>query len=234
MAPPHSLANFLDKAHPLLHRAQAVVPVIAAAATLSPQRLSAALASIHPPLRLARANGEFLQVWSVAGLKRSELRNAAVLAWLIDPNGSHGHGPVIIRGLLQAAAEQVPSWPLHGVDLSHIRVHTEECPLGSDRDRVDISIDGPDFVLFVEVKIDAAEGRLQLHRYAEAAKDKARAWRKKHALMIYLSPRPPSDLPMGVAVLTWRDVARILSGIPSGGLSGSLVHQYARYIRSFS
>jgi hypothetical protein len=127
---PHAgLANFLDKARPLLHREPAVVPVITAAATPNPQRLSAALASIHLPLRLARANGEFLQVWSVAGLKRSELRNAAVLAWLIDPSGSHGHGPAIIRGLLQVAAEQVPSWPLRGVDLSHIRVHTEECPL---------------------------------------------------------------------------------------------------------
>ena len=39
---------------------------------------------------------------------------------------------------------------------------TEETPLGSDRDRVDIAIEGATFILFVEIKIDAAEGEEQL------------------------------------------------------------------------
>jgi hypothetical protein len=232
VAPDSGLANFLDKARPILREALAAMPVIAATPMVSPQRLGAALASLQRPLRQAWEDGEFLQVWSIAGLKRNELRNAAVLAWLIDPHGSHGHGPAILRGLLLAAA-QVSLWPLQGVDLSRVRVHTEERPLGSDRDRVDIAVDGPDFILFVEVKIDADEGRHQLFRYAEAAAEKARAWRKAHALVIYLSPRTPIDPPSGVAFLTWRDVARVLSKIPARGINGSLVNQFARHIRSF-
>jgi hypothetical protein len=233
---PHvGLARFFDKAHSLLARPQTSPPVTATAAMPSPQRLTTILASLSEPLRRSRANGDFLQIWSVAGLKRNELQNAAVLAWLIDPKGSHGYGSKILSGFLLAAAEQAPSWPLHGADLSRVTVHTEERPLGSDRDRVDIAIDGPDFVLFVEVKIDAPPGPLQLQRYTEAANDKARAWRKTYAQVIYLSPRrPPPDLPPGIVVLTWRRVARALSGVPAQGVNGSLVHQYARYIRSFS
>lgn len=144
------LVNFLEKAGSLLCELRTAAPVVKATAVLNPQRLAAALASLQMPVRQARANGAFLQVWSVAGLKRNELRNAAVLAWLIDPNGSHGHGPAVLSGLLSAAAERVPSWPSHGVDLSRVSVRTEEHPLGSDRDRVDIAVDiavdGPDFI----------------------------------------------------------------------------------------
>jgi hypothetical protein len=227
------LADFLEKARPLLQRPPPVVPVPAAIALPTPRQLAATFASLHPPLRNSLESGDFLQVWSVAGLRRNELRNAAVLAWLLDPRGSHGHGTVILGGILSAAAEQIPSWPLHGTDLSRVRAHTEECPLGSDRDRVDIAIDGPDFVLFVEVKIDAVEGKHQLCRYAEAARDKAHAWRKEHALVIYLSPRPPAHLPPGVAWLTWRDIARVLAGVSPNGINGWLVHQFARHIGSF-
>jgi hypothetical protein len=53
--------------------------------------------------------------------------------------------------------------------LADARVRTEERPLWSDRDRVDIAVDGPDFVLFVEVKVGAVEGGSQLQRYCEAA-----------------------------------------------------------------
>jgi len=208
------MMNFLDKHVLLLHGPQAAVTVVAATPEPSPLRLAATFASLHQALQNARANGDFLQVWSVAGLKRNEFRNAAVLSWLIDPNGSHGQGSAILRGLLSAAAETTPSWPLHDVDLSRITVRTEERPLASDRDRVDIAIDGPDFLLFVEVKIDAAEGTLQLLRYAEAAKDKACAWRKKNAVVIYLSRRPPTDPPPDVAILTWRRIVRVLSDVP--------------------
>ena len=228
------LANFLDKAAPLLPRSQVFVPLTAAPVMPSLEQFTAALASLHEPLQRSRENGDFLQIWSVAGIKRNELRNAAILAWLIDPRGSHGYGSDILSRLLSTAAEQVPCWPLHDADLSYVTVHTEERPLGSDRDRVDIAIDGPDFVLFMEVKIDAIEGRLQLRRYIESAKEKARALRKKHALVIYLSPRPPIDLPFGVVLLTWRHISRILSGVSSRGINGTLVHHYARHIRSFS
>jgi hypothetical protein len=112
-------------------------------------------------------------------------------------------------------------------------VRTEECPLGSETDRVDIAIDGPDFVLFVEVKIDALEGKEQLRRYAEAARRKANAYGKAHGRVIYLSPRPPLVPPPEVAVVTWRVVARALSALPRAGFNGALAHGFAHHVRSF-
>jgi hypothetical protein len=232
-AGPSDLASLLEKLHPMLQRSGANTPATRPAPAVSVDQLAAILASLREPMRRSRARGDFLQVWTVAGVGRNEVRNAAILAWLFDPRGSHGLGSCILHGFFLAAAGQAPTWPLHDADLTRVTVRTEECPLGTDRDRVDISIDGPDFVVFVEVKIDANEGHCQLPRYAETAGNKARAWRKKHACVIYLSPRPPTSHEPGVIVLNWRHVAQVLSGVAATGICHDLVQQYAVHIRSF-
>lgn len=174
-----------------------------------------------------------MQVWAVAGLKRDEVRNAAVLAWFLNPRGSHGYGPEILRRFLARAAEMAPGWPVVSGDLASARVCTEERPLGSDRDRVDIAIDGDDFCFFVEVKIDAPEGQNQLNRYLETLSGKASALRKQHIGVIYLSSRPASTSGERISVLTWRHVATVLLEIPEVGIAGSLARQYAQHIRAF-
>lgn len=232
-SPAPGLTKFLNDAHPLLRQLQTSAYKNIPPPPPNLQRLASTLTLLRKPLLESRKKGEFLQVWAVSGLKNNELRNAKVLAWLLNPCGSHGLGAVLLQNFLCEVRSETPSWPDLGTNLVDARVRTEECPLGSDRDRVDIAIDGSNFVLFVEVKINAAEGVRQLHRYSEAAREKANVLRKPHALVVYLSRSPPSDPPLGVAVITWRHVARALLKINADSLNGALVHQYAHHIRSF-
>ena len=156
-----------------------------------------------------------------------------MLAWFLNPHGSHGFGPAFLRTLLDEVAKRTPDWPHLDRRLSRVSVLTEEWPLGSEANRVDIAIDTADCTLFVEVKIDAPEGPNQLHRYAALVQQKARALGRQHGRVIYLGSRSPRDPPPEVAIITWREVAQVLSALPREGFGGALALQFARHIRAF-
>jgi hypothetical protein len=77
--------------------------------------------------------------------------------------------------------------------------------LGQAENRVDLSIEGRDFLLIIEVKIDAGEGPVQLQRYDEILRAKAALLGKRPSLL-YLSPRPPESAPCGTVHARWTDV----------------------------
>lgn len=208
-------------------------PTALIASGLTEGRLIHLISLLKEPLRRAPPETPPLNVWSVAGLKRDERRNAAVLAWLLSPNGSHGFGAAILQALFDRAAATTPSWPSHLQMLSMAQVATEEWPVGSAAERVDIAIDGPGFAVFVEVKVDAPEGPSQLQRYADLIQRKAQALGRDHGLIIYLSSRRPRNAPLGTALLTWKDVAEILMDLPQNGLGGMLAKQFAAHVRAF-
>mgnify|MGYP002721729674 CR=1 FL=1 len=230
------LRHFLDRAGPLLRSSAEGLPEAPpqpARPPLAPARLLQVLSALREPLRQAPPLRPPLNVWSVAGLKRDELRNAAVLAWFLDPHGSHGFGAAVLEAFLKEVARITPNWPDLGLDLLRVSVQTEEWPLGSETDRVDIAIDGPDFTIFIEVKIDAPEGPEQLRRYSDLARRKAQAFGRRHGCVIYLGPYPPRLPPPEVAVITWRNVAAVLSALPRDNAGSSLAHQFARHVRAF-
>lgn len=168
-------------------------------------RLPVALAAIATPIADARASGAFANVWSVAGLRRDEVRTASVLGWLLDPRGSHGRGPAFAEALWAAAGGEAL-----GFDLSTLRrATTEVCPLGDQSNRVDIALEGDDFLVFVEVKVDAALQPDQLQRYAAAAASAAAIRGKPHFAVIYLAPWK-APLPDRCVHVTWRDLARAI------------------------
>lgn len=168
-------------------------------------RLPVAIAAIATPIADARASGAFANVWSVAGLRRDEVRTASVLGWLLDPRGSHGRGTAFAGALWSAAGGEAL-----GFDLSRLRrATTEVCPLGDQSNRVDIALEGDDFLVFVEVKLDAGLQPDQLQRYAVAATNAAALRGKPHAAVIYLAPWK-APLPAGCVHVTWRDVARAI------------------------
>ncbi|HEY5107616.1 MAG TPA: PD-(D/E)XK nuclease family protein [Caulobacteraceae bacterium] len=195
---------------------------------------------VREPLAAARARGDFIDIWAVAGLNRREVRNASVLAWLLDPRGSHGQGSGCLEAFTAQISRADPSWRLDPSILRLFRVRTEQRPLGSDRDRVDIAIDGPGFLIFIEVKIDAGEGLNQLSRYTESAAAKAAAsadaqGHKPRTLVAFLSPMPPSKPVAGLVHLSWSEVADALveASAYAEGTARFVVRSFAKHIRSF-
>jgi hypothetical protein len=166
------------------------------------------IAVMKPAISCARDEGALFNVWSIARLRRDEVRNSAVLAALFNPVVSGDRAVAFLNAFLDR---------VHGPDREALptvdelkrgyAVQTEACPLGAADDRVDLSIEGPNFLLLIEVKIDAGEGLEQLGRYDRVLRTKAAALGKRAAL-VYLSPTPALAPPVDAFYADWRCVAR--------------------------
>lgn len=186
------------------------------------------------PIVEAKQQGLMLNVWKNSGLGSDEVRNSKVLKWFLDCNGDHGQGNTILVQLLQLLPK-----PFRGFEPQFYSTIEECCPLGNLENRVDIEIDAPEFLIFIEVKINANEGVKQLQRYKDIAQKKAggRPW-----LVVYLTrdgKLPPNylDHAEGLYGLSWRDIARAFKQQyaccqNSSNRSLWLLSQYADHIKS--
>jgi hypothetical protein len=175
----------------------------AATPPLDAARLAAMLGRLEAPLANARAAGAFLDVWSVAGLGRNEVRNAAALAALWNPRPCPEVAIDFLNMFLRRLDRQGPLPSREQLEGGY-HVQTEDCPMGDASDRVDLTLEGDGFLLGVEIKIDAPEGHEQIQRYRRVLNMKADA-SGKTASLVFLSPRPPSV--SGTIHATWKDIA---------------------------
>lgn len=186
-------------------------------AVVSAARLSAVLKKLAPLQETARRAGAAMNVWAAAGLGHDEVRTSAVLAWFLDPEASHGAGDLFAQALWRAAGGADLGFDLTGLR----RAATEVCPLADLSDRVDVVLNGDDFVVHVEVKIFAGLQPDQLQRYATAARRAALLREKAHFGVIYLAPHA-TQLPKEGRWLSWRQLARAFREA-AGGLDAPLV-----------
>ena len=167
---------------------------------------------MEQPLLDARRGAFHCDPWEVAGLGRNEVRNSAVLTWLLNPKGSHGLGDAALKPLL----EKVHLY-FHGefpnTTGKFCNVRAEMNPDGEVFNRVDIEIDSENFYLVVEVKIDALEGEKQLERYGSLAELQAgnRPW-----AMVFLTPRgrkseTSAQYSSKVMPISWAGLSQLIS-----------------------
>jgi hypothetical protein len=167
------------------------------------------LSQLTEPLKVVQHRSLSFDPWEVAGLGRKEVRNTAVLAWLLDPEGTHGFGRLPLQAFLQAirhSRNDIPEDYLH-----YCRVRVETNPTGDNTNRVDVEINADNFFLLIEVKIDAYEQPEQVARYCSDARLRAmsRPW-----AVIFLTPRGGKPLTCGldfkpedVPCMSWRHLA---------------------------
>jgi len=192
--------------------------------------------SMGKPLTDAKRSGQLCDPWAIAGLKRDEVRNSGVLAWLLNPRGTHGFGGVALEALLKT----LNGFP---TDVSRSVVRTEDSPDGDFGNRVDIVVDDPGFYLMIEVKIGAPEGTEQLFRYAMVAQQLHRG---RPFAILYLTPQGCMPKTAGnfedrVVAVSWRQLARVIgSGLLShqkGGTAERVTHllaeQFLRHVSRF-
>lgn len=184
------------------------------------------------PIRAAKAQGLALNVWTAAGLKRDEVRNSKVLKWFLDWRGDHGQGNQILVEFLKLLPQQLHYQP------DRYFATAECCPLGKQDNRVDIEIDADEFLLFIEIKIDATEGEDQLQRYIDIAKAKAghRKW-----CIVYLTK--DGKLPEkyqhqeNLKGISWSDISKILyqyaKNADVNNRGAWLAKQFAEHIGNF-
>ncbi|MBD2745797.1 PD-(D/E)XK nuclease family protein [Microvirga sp. BT688] len=196
--------------------------------------------------RLSEASirsGEQIDIWSISGLGKNEVRNASVLAWLLDKRQTHGKGAAILQALLDRLSKRhVGEFPLSVDDAKQYRVSTEHYSLDNDANRVDIVIDGSDFTAFIEVKIAAREGEEQIDRYLDLLERRAKALGRDRIGLVFLTrsgDKPRNVVSPRVIIATWDDVARAIEETikrqQSGGTTfvDRLLTQFAQHIARF-
>jgi len=171
------------------------------------------LTGLSDPLAAARRGGFLCDPWEIAGLKRDEVRNSRVLAWLLAPRESHGFGDLLLSSLLAELGRRSTSLELPKIPDDGCCVRIESSPLGDGRNRLDIEIDAPNLYLIIEVKIDAVEGTNQLLRYGSLGEDRAsnRPWG-----IVFLTPKGNKSSTANIYMdkvihLSWRDLSSVLS-----------------------
>lgn len=220
-------------------------------ARLTPKRQIAAdeyeqyFIQFKPEIQKYYKFGHAVNVWDVAGVKNDEVRISTILCWLLDCNGSHGQGNVFLEALLHWLAEDknIPqqarsNLPSPGATKGfHYWTRVESLPLGEKESRVDIEIGGP-FVLFIEVKINAAENGDQLKRYADIAREKA--INKKWGVLFltrYGSLPADESLHDKVCRISWRQMTSAISNatkenVPLGSFIEHQINQFCQHIKA--
>jgi hypothetical protein len=115
------LAGFLIAAGPLLR-----LPVSPTSALPSAERLGRIVKALRPHLEQSRTKGRHLNVWAVAGLKKDEVRNAAVLATLLDPQQLGGLSRAFLANILEEVGLGSPAFAAIDV-MEPYSVMTEAC-----------------------------------------------------------------------------------------------------------
>lgn len=148
----------------------------------------------------------FADFFSVVGITRRELQHSRMLKWLMDPRNGHGLGTGFVARMLNLAGSDVEPEHLHVCSVRH-----EETRWDGDRreTRADVVVRGEargePFVLVVENKVDAGEGRNQCDRLYECFDEKG-------ARFIFLSParEPTTDTGEKFTLVRYWQVSRAL------------------------
>lgn len=247
MAPPPATAFILDMAAFFEAIGPTRIPVpthrVFDRPTLTAANLIEFLAGMEALPATTRRLTPTFNIWDVTGIGRSEVRNTAILAWALNPRGSHGKGPDVFNALLTRARR---NWTVTGdafpfpSEVSRYSIRTETCPFSDQANRVDIVADGPDFTTFIEVKISAIPDPDQVRRYLELSKTRAAATGRARHGVLFLAPRWARILPdLGphVVPITWHDVADAVDccvTADSDGLTAdTALQQFADHVRSF-
>lgn len=146
--------------------------------------------------RLEDALREF-NIFEALGTVNAEIRHSNLLAWLFNPNESHGLGDTIVKRVLQRAMTQgrdgsVSAVDLDLMDLSDLEVRREWA-------NIDILLisETNALVVAIENKIEASESKGQLRRYRERVEQdfptSGNTLWKRVFLFLTLDSQTPSD-----------------------------------------
>ncbi len=163
-----------------------------------------------------------INIFDVLKLKEHEIRHSNVLAWLLDPKGSHGLGDAFTRLFISRVISRNRSVP--GLDvmkwsylnLSDCEIQREKhWPDTGTRDSLDILLmayqpAGLDYLIAVENKVRSSEGPDQTARYRAHLEAENPASVK---MLVYLTARDEEPGDERWATLSYRDIYEILGHI---------------------
>ena len=111
-----------------------------------------------------------------------EMRLSSILAWLLNPRGSHSQGGRFLHGFVSKLHGETvdPAWSLQACENAEVR--TEVSTKGG---RIDILVRSRDRTLVIENKAGAGDGENQVANYFGYLD----GLRQEGALLVYLTPK---------------------------------------------
>lgn len=180
-----------------------------------PARLTALTAQIREKQEQARNRGFAANPWTIAGLKRHEVRNCAVLASLLDSEQFGATARAFLGAILASAAERSGRhFPLEDIEAGNYVVRCETCLAGDWSNRVDLLIESTGnekgWMIAIEAKIGAGLGKNQLENYHRDMQRRARST-DREAFLLFLAPFEPQKLRSKIrdelVHLRWGDIS---------------------------
>ena len=122
----------------------------------------------------------FFQILKV---ERREIRHSNFLAWLLDPNGSHGLSELFTKWFLRDIfSDDKVNW-MTEFDVEDLNFN--QMIIKREWRSIDVLIEMPEFIVAIENKVDSGEHSDQLRRYRQTVKQFYPD--RKHAF-VFLSP----------------------------------------------
>ncbi|MCC6680633.1 MAG: PD-(D/E)XK nuclease family protein [Phycisphaeraceae bacterium] len=186
-------------------------------------------------LQLEERIGRF-SIFDALGIVNNEIRHSNFLAWLLDPNESHGLGGLFLKAVLmdllrQTDPEQRLFSPiqLDGGELRGVQVRREW-------NHIDLLItcDDPSFVIAIENKIYSSEHTNQLARYQKIITEIPDLAKHEQRQFVYLTREGDEPSEDDWTVYSYADLHRVLSKVraASGDQMGDDVRTFLdHYLR---
>ena len=115
--------------------------------------------------------GENYNLFSILRIEGSELKHSALIANLLDPEGSHGCGDAFLRAFFEIALKDL-AYPFEDCTLPHSYTEYYTGPIAGDTGgRIDILVKSSHYGLIIENKIYAGDQDKQLTRYDNYGKE---------------------------------------------------------------
>ncbi|MBI1233045.1 MAG: hypothetical protein GC208_00890 [Alphaproteobacteria bacterium] len=183
----------------------------------------------HALERISREFGRF-NLFRVLRIAHRELPHSNMLAWLFDPDGSHGFGAAFLAAWLKRCLRDGDPVAARQAERGDIRYVTVE----RERNHIDILIniawrDGAHWTVCIENKVGSTQGVDQLVRYRRLVENTFKAATKRFFILLSRDGEEPDD--DAYLVATYGDVlhalSETLSSIRTGGAERALTEQYA-------
>ena len=128
-----------------------------------------------------------LNIFNILNIENAEIRHSNFLAWLFDPNETHGLGDYFLKKIIQNVINSHPleNRPISIFELDQLEL--DDAIVLRERDNIDLLIlsKNAKLAFIIENKIDSGEHDNQLRRYEKTVNMKCPDYRK---VFTYLTP----------------------------------------------
>ncbi|MCH7527577.1 MAG: PD-(D/E)XK nuclease family protein, partial [Planctomycetes bacterium] len=142
-------------------------------------------------------------------IEKAEIRHSNVLAWLMDPVGTHGLGSIVLRRMLSSILLDAPE-PVIGISPARVELmELSDVEVRREWRHIDLLVichdDSNRFVLLIENKLLSGEHSGQLERYVDIVKQEFPDYPR---IPVYLTlvGDDPSDVAQEAGYVVWTHV----------------------------